>query len=559
MKQFKRIFEKSKKTIIIVLISTTVILSASYVNKNFELTKNLDIFASLYRELYINYVDDINSAELVKTAIDGMLESLDPYTVFIPESEIEDYRFITTGQYGGIGSLIHYRNNQVIITEPYKNFPAHKAGLVAGDILLEVNGRSTIDMNVEDVRTLLHGQPGSEVVLTVKKHGLENPVKVTLQREIIKVDNIPFHGMINENTGYIKLIGFTQTASSEFREAFNALKANAGFENLVIDLRGNGGGLLNEAVNIVNLFLDKDKTVVETKGRIKERNTTHKTLNNPLDKEIPLVVLTDRGSASASEIVAGAIQDFDRGVIVGERTFGKGLVQNIVPLTYNTQLKVTIAKYYIPSGRCIQAIDYAKRNEDGSVATIPDSLKVAFKTQNGRTVYDGGGLEPDVTVDAGFPANITIELLIQYMIFDYASKFFFEHKEIAAAEEFEITDDIYNDFILFTKEKDFKYTSLSETKMNELVEAAKEDEYFSLLENYILDLKQKVKTTKENDIYTHSPEIKRLLKDEIIGRYYLANGRIRASLKVDEDILEAVNILNDKERYQAILSGTSSN
>ncbi|MBS4014203.1 MAG: S41 family peptidase [Bacteroidetes bacterium] len=551
----KNLSRKFKKAIIIILITVSVVISAGFVNKNFELTKNLDIFATLYRELFINYVDEINSAELIKTAIDSMLESLDPYTVFIPESEIEDYRFITTGQYGGIGAIIHYREKEVVITEPYAGFPAYKGGLVAGDVIVEVSGRSTADMDFDDVKTLLHGQPGSEVVLTVRKYGLETPQKVTLTREIIKVDNIPFYGMINEKTGYIKLMGFTQSASAEFKEAFMKLKQEHNLESLVIDLRGNGGGLLNEAVNIVNLFVDKDKTVVETKGRIEERNTVHKTLNVPIDRDIPIAVLTDRGSASASEIVAGAIQDFDRGVIIGERTFGKGLVQNIIPLVYNTQMKVTVAKYYIPSGRCIQAIDYAKKNEDGSIAEIPDSLKVAFKTANGRVVYDGGGLEPDVTVEKPYPANITVELIIQYMMFDYATKFFHENKAIASVTEFEITDNIYNDFISFVNGKNFSFKSLSEEKMDELIAAAKEDEYFENLEKYIVDLKQKVKATKEKDIYTHSSEIKRLLKDEIIGRYYYSRGRIEASLKADEDILEAINLLNNPERYKSVLSG----
>jgi len=555
MREMKNLSRKFKKAIIIILITVSVVISAGFVNKNFELTKNLDIFATLYRELFINYVDEINSAELIKTAIDSMLESLDPYTVFIPESEIEDYRFITTGQYGGIGAIIHYREKEVVITEPYAGFPAYKGGLVAGDVIVEVSGRSTADMDFDDVKTLLHGQPGSEVVLTVRKYGLETPQKVTLTREIIKVDNIPFYGMINEKTGYIKLMGFTQSASAEFKEAFMKLKQEHNLESLVIDLRGNGGGLLNEAVNIVNLFVDKDKTVVETKGRIEERNTVHKTLNVPIDRDIPIAVLTDRGSASASEIVAGAIQDFDRGVIIGERTFGKGLVQNIIPLVYNTQMKVTVAKYYIPSGRCIQAIDYAKKNEDGSIAEIPDSLKVAFKTANGRVVYDGGGLEPDVTVEKPYPANITVELIIQYMMFDYATKFFHENKAIASVTEFEITDNIYNDFISFVNGKNFSFKSLSEEKMDELIAAAKEDEYFENLEKYIVDLKQKVKATKEKDIYTHSSEIKRLLKDEIIGRYYYSRGRIEASLKADEDILEAINLLNNPERYKSVLSG----
>lgn len=553
-KKKNKLFVKRRNFVIVALISLSIIVSAGFVNKNFELTKNLDIFATLYRELALNYVDEVNPSELINTAINSMLGTLDPYTNFIPESEIEDYRFMTTGKYGGIGALIQYRDSTVVISQPYKDFPAYKAGLVAGDVILEVNGLSTSKLGLDDVRELLHGQPDTEVELLVKRYGEEEAVVKTVVREIIQVDNVPYYSIVNDNYGYIKLTGFTQSASAEFRKAFDDLRNNNELEGLIIDLRGNGGGLLNEAVNIVNLFVEKDQIVVETKGKIEERNTSHKTLNQPVAPNIPITILTDMTSASASEIVAGAIQDFDRGVIVGERTFGKGLVQNIVPLTYNTQLKVTIAKYYIPSGRCIQAVDYAKRNEDGSIAKIPDSLKVAFTTKNGRIVYDGGGIEPDVNTAKDTTANITYELMRKYMIFDYASKFYHENKEIVAPEEFEITEDIYNEFIEFTEKHDFDFSTESEKHLELIAEKAKEESYYEYINNNISELHTKLLSLKENDIYEYRDQIKMLLKDEIISRYYYTNGRIRASMKVDKDINEALEILKDKNRYNFILS-----
>ena len=551
----KKFFLNSKKAILAIFLSGAIFISASYVNRNFELTKNLDIFATLYRELYVNYVDEINPSELIKTAIDSMLESLDPYTNFISESEIEEYRFMTTGQYGGIGAAIHRRDDKIVISEPYQGFPAQKAGLIAGDIILEINENPADKLSIDDVRVLLHGQPGTESTLKIKRYGEEEPILITLDREIIKVDNIPYYGMLDDNTGFIKLIGFTQGASLEFREALLSLKNDHDMENLIIDLRGNGGGLLNEAVSIVNLFIEKDKVVVETRGRITERNTTHRTLNNPVDTDIPLAVLIDRGSASAAEIVAGAIQDFDRGVVIGERTFGKGLVQNIVPLAYNTQLKVTIAKYYIPSGRCIQAIDYAQINEDGSVAEIPDSLKVPFETQNGRIVYDGGGIEPDIQSEKPYPASITIALIRQFFVFDYASKYFYMNDSIDSPGTFEINENIYSDFVEFVNSGELSYETSSEEQIERIIEAAQDDDYYHLLEDYIINLKQKVEKTKADDIYTHKDEIKMLLKDEIIGRYYYTKGRIKASLDADDDIITAIETVNNKEKYSEILSG----
>jgi carboxyl-terminal processing protease len=555
MNLFKRINAKTRLTMLIIaLVGSTVFLTA-FGSRNFEIAKNLDIFASLFRELVINYVDDVNPAELMKTGIDEMLYSLDPYTNFISESQIEDMRFMTTGQYGGIGALITTRGEYTIITEPYEGFPAFKAGLLPGDRILEISGQSVIGMGSEDVRELLKGQPGTTISLLIRREGEPKPLVKPVTREVVTISNIPYYGMLNETTGYIKLTGFTQNAGREVRDAFNELRQNHQVQSIVLDLRGNGGGLLNEAVNITNLFVEKNQLVVSTQGKIAERNTNHRTLNNPIDTEIPLVVLVDRGSASASEIVAGAIQDFDRGVIIGHRTFGKGLVQNVVPLSYNTQLKVTVAKYYIPSGRCIQAIDYAQRNEDGSVAQIPDSLKTAFTTLNGRVVYDGGGIEPDILIPPQMLSNVSVALLTRFLIFDYANYFFRKHQTIPQADQFEITDVIYNDFVAFLSDKDYEYVTSSERLLADLKEASKHEKYYDAIASEYEALRQKMMHNKEEDLLNFRDEISYLLKEEIASRYYYQKGRVLASLSSDKEVAKAVEILSNGNGYRSILAG----
>jgi len=553
MKTIRKYYRKPLTIAAFVAIVLTSVISTAYVSKNFEIVKNLDIFNTLFRELVVNYVDEINTAELIKTGIDEMLYSLDPYTNFIPESEIEDFRFMTTGQYGGIGALIMRRGDYIFISETYEGFPADKAGLLPGDKIIKINDQSARNRTQEEVSSLLKGQPGTEVVIEIQRGGYEENLVISMEREVVRIDNIPYYGLVGDKTGYIKLTSFTQNAGREVRDAFNNLRNEHNIENIILDLRGNGGGLLNEAVNITNLFVDRNKVVVQTKGKIAERNTTHRTLNNPVDKEIPLVVLVDRASASASEIVAGAIQDFDRGVIIGQRTFGKGLVQNVVPLSYNTQLKVTVAKYYIPSGRSIQAIDYALRDEDGSVSHIPDSLKVPFETANGRVVFDGGGIEPDIENDPMKLSNISLALLTQFHIFEFANEFYRRNDSIPPADQFEITEEIFNEFLKFLEGRDYSYTTESELYVKRLKSIAQKEKYFSSIEQQIKDIEQRIAQSKEKDLITFSNEIKFILKNEIAGRYYKQRGRIISTLSDDPDILEALNLFNNPKKYQALL------
>lgn len=558
MKWLSLIKNKSVKVSLVVFSLSVVMLTAGFVNNQFEISKNLDIFATLFKQLHLNYVDDINSSSLIKTAIDEMLVSLDPYTNYIPEDEVEDLRFMTTGQYGGIGALIQKRDEYIMITDPYFGFPAQKAGLNAGDIITEVNDKDIRKLTSSEVSDLLRGQPGTPVKLKYRRLNVKEEMVKEIMREEVKIDNIPYSGLISNNIGYIKLTSFTQNAGKEVKDAFVDLKTKTNLEGVVLDLRGNGGGLLNEAVNIANIFVDKGHLVVSTKGKMADKNSRHQTLNPAVDNEIPLVVLVDRGSASASEIVAGAFQDLDRGLIIGQRTFGKGLVQNVFPLSYNAKLKITVAKYYIPSGRCIQAINYAERNEDGSINRIPDSLKVAFKTKNGRTVYDGGGIEPDVKVEPFEYSNISISLVTKNLIFDYATKFFYENEKIPPVAEFKITDKIYKDFLAFIADKDYDYTTQSEKKLKELKDIAEKEKYFESLKNEYENLNKKLIHNKDEDLVNFRQEIEFLLKNEIVSRYYYQKGRIENNLDFDAEVDSAVAVIKDKSRYNQLLKITET-
>ena len=548
--------KKSKKIVLVVSLLLTSIFSVGFVDNYFEISKNIDIFTTLYKELNIFYVDETDPGELMKKAIDSMLESLDPYTTYIPESEMEDFRFMTTGQYGGIGAIISKRGDYVIISEPYEGFPANKAGLIAGDKLLEINGKSVKGKSTEDVSKVLKGQPNTTVNVLIERIGKDSPFEVELKREEIKVKSVPYSTVLEGNIGYIKMTSFTRNVSNEVAEAFKEISEGVELNGLIFDLRGNPGGLLNEAVNTTNLFIEKGQEVVSTKGKVKDWDKIYNSLNDPLDKEIPLVVLINSRSASASEIVSGAIQDLDRGVVVGQRSFGKGLVQQTRKLSYNSQLKVTIAKYYIPSGRCIQALDYSDRNEDGSVGTISDSLKTEFKTLNGRSVWDGGGINPDVVLEPRKYSNILASIMSKRYIFDFANDFYREHSSITSPSDFELTDSLYLVFTNYLQGKEYDYETRTEKAIQKLAKDAEKEKYSEDLQKEIDVLDQKMKASKTNDLERFKDQISQVIESEIVTRYYFQNGRIEASLKHDDEVNKAIEILKDSDTYKSILNGT---
>ena len=548
-------FSKTKKAVIVIVgIFAFAISFYSFKqdDKNFQIAKNLDIYYTLFRELNLFYVDDINPTKLVKTSVDKMLESLDPYTNFIPEDDIEDFRFMTTGEYAGIGALISKQNGKILISEPYEGFPAQKSGLKAGDILLEVAGKSTEKLSTEDVSALLKGPANKPVVVKVQRYGQKKPMDIEIMREKIQIDPVPYYGMLDKETAYIRLSNFTENCTERVKMALIELKEKHGAKTLVLDLRSNPGGLLIEAVRIANLFIPKGQEIVSTRGKVKQWDKVYTATENPIDTVMPIAVLVNRGSASASEIVAGAIQDLDRGMIIGTRTFGKGLVQTTRDLSYNAKLKITTAKYYIPSGRCIQALDYTHRNEDGSVGIVPDSLISKFKTKKGRVVFDGGGVAPDLTVEDETLSNVTVNLVTGSVIFDFATYYNSKTEKIASPEEFVITPEIYADFIQFVKGQDFKYESKTESELDNLLEVAKREKYYDISKDEFDKLKSKLGHNLDQDMEHFKKEISELMADEIVSRYYYQKGAIKAALRDDSDVKKALDILHKPEGYAAI-------
>ena len=559
--QKKKQMKKIKIFIVGLALGASAWLSYGFADNYFELSKNLDIFSTVFKELNTYYVDDTEPGQLMKTAIDEMLASLDPYTNYIPESKIEDFRFMTTGQYGGIGALIHKDSNKIIVSEPYEGFPAYNAGLKAGDVIKTIDNQSVEGKSTSDISTILKGQPGTTLKVEVERptaNGTETMIK-EVNLENIKIDDVPYYGMLNDEVGYIKLVGFTQTASKEFIAAFKDLKENKDMKKLVFDLRGNGGGLLIEAVDIVNVFVPKGSKIVETRGKLKEWDAVYAARNEALDTEIPLVVLVDETSASASEIVSGALQDYDRAVIIGKQTFGKGLVQQTRPLSYNAQLKVTVAKYYIPSGRCIQRIDYSNKDQKGTAQIVPDSLISAFKTvKNKREVMDGKGIKPDILTDKELLSPITRTIIRKYYIFNYATQFALENPKIAKPESFNLSDEQYNDFVAFLDDKDISYTTKSERLMEELKEIAIKEKYFDGAKSEYTALEDKISKDKDEDLTKFKTEISEFLANEIISRYYYQDGRIQQSLALDQDVMAAKENLSNILDHKSILAGTYS-
>lgn len=543
--------QKIKQGLQIALLFITVgARSQQPINSDFEILKNLELFEMVYKNIDMSYVDEPNPGKLMRIAIDAMLLELDPYTKYIPESQIEEFKLMTTGQYGGIGALIQQQNGKVVITNAYENWPAAKAGLIPGDIFIEINDKNVEKLSSEEVSDILTGTPGSSIKVKVNRQG--EMITKTFNREEIKLSPVPYVGMVNEDIGYIKFVSFTQTAAEEVLKGFTELKAK-GMKKLIFDLRGNGGGLLIEAVKIVNMFVEKGETIVWMKGRSEGDKTTWTATLKPTDLEIPIVVLVDDGSASASEIVSGALQDLDRAVIVGHTSYGKGLVQRPMDLKYNAKVTITIAKYYTPSGRCIQKLDYKNRSTGSSAQSISDSLITKFKTKNGREVIDGRGIEPDVKIPEREFSRLTMMTVVNNIIFEYATKFYVEHKEIANARAFKFTDIMYHDFSQFVLSKEFTYSTASSELMDQLKKTAEQENFFKDAEVEFNALYNKLKPSKERDLEKFKPELIELLEDEIVGRYYYDSGRIEHAMVGDPFILEAIEILNDSPRYKQIL------
>lgn len=521
--------------------------------KYFDIAKSLDIFATLFKEVNAYYVDEVAPEKLIRQGIEGMLQSLDPYTDYIPEDELETFQISTTGQYGGIGAVIGVINDKTVVTHPYRNFPAYKSGLRVGDEILTINGKSVQGKTTTEISSMLKGPAKTQLEVKIRRAGKNDTETISIVREKISLSNLSYYGMAEPGVGYMRLDDFTPGAADEVASALKELK-KSGAKKLILDLRNNPGGLLHEAVNIVSLFIDKGLPVVSTKGKVEEWNKTYKTLNAPLDKEIDLVILVGEGSASASEIVAGALQDYDRAVLVGQRTFGKGLVQTTRPLAYNAQLKVTTAKYFIPSGRCIQALDYAHRKADGSVERFADSLKLEYKTKAGRKVFDGGGLDPDVKVDDKYVATITSSLVNAGLVFEYASKYYAAHSTKPDLANFKVTDKDFDDFLDFIRKEKFEYTTTLQDDMQKLLETAKKERYYEQVGKELEELKNRMEAGKAADLKNYKEEIMEILSEQIAFHYDLYQGQAQVFLKTDNAIQEAKKLLNDSVAYKKLLS-----
>ena len=522
----------------------------------FEIVKNVDIFISILNELNDKYADEISPGELTQTAIKAMLKSLDPYTVYYPEADIESYRMSMAGDHSDVDVAIQNIDGKMVITDIMENSPSAKAGLRVGDQILKVNTQNASSSTVEGLQIAMRGQPGSTYDIEIFRPTDNKNLNFKIKREKIKQPNIPYSGVLGDKVGYIKLNQFLENAGKEIHESFDKLKEE-GIEYLIIDLRDNGGGLLGEAVNIIDLFVGQDIAVVETKGKIEEMNRIYKTHFPAVDADIPIVVLVNEHSASASEIVSGTLQDLDRAVIVGKKSFGKGLVQKVFPMDYNTSMKITVSKYYIPSGRCVQNIEYFDRDTTKGGYKIPDSLAVAYKTKNGRTVYDKGGVEPDVPVSDEVVPDILSSLIEARAIFDFANDYRAKHETIAEAEKFTVDDAIYNEFLKYLKEKQYAYTSSLEETLAALKEKAEDEKSFSSIQTAYNQLKTQLENLKTQDLTTHKAEISRALTQEIVSRYYYSTGKLINSLHHDAYIDAAKSVLLNKSRYQSILSPKS--
>jgi carboxyl-terminal processing protease len=538
-----------KRILLVVLVAATtrpVVLPAQ--SKYFDIAKNLEIFANAYREVNHSYVDQLDPNQLMRRGLDAMLTGLDPFTNYISETDVEGWRIQSDGQYNGVGASGKRMGDYVVVTEIIENSPAHKSGLKVGDVLLSIEGQSAKNRTEQEVQQFLRGYPGTKASIMVQRPGESKEVKITLERGEVIIPNVPHSGLVAENIGYINLTTFTQNAGGNVAEALIRLKEkNPELKGVILDLRENGGGLLNEAIDLVNVFVPKGELVASTKGKVPEWDISLRTQGPPVDKDIPVVVLVNRHSASASEVTSGALQDLDRAVVMGQLTYGKGLVQNTKDVGYNAKIKLTTAKYYIPSGRCIQAVRY----KDGVPVDIPESERAVFKTRNGRTVLDGGGVKPDVALPVDTAEGIVRALLEQDVIFDFATEYTLKHPKIDSIEIFEFTE--FDEFVQYVPKHKFQYRTKSEIKLEEL-KALAEKEHLPL-DADLEALESKIQTAKKEELTRYKDRILHEIEQEIVGRYYFQRGKVRKNLVNDPEVKEAVRLLNDRPRYNAILAG----
>ena len=531
---------------------TLALLSLSLLSqgqgKYFDIAKNLEIFANAYKEVNHSYVDELDPSKVLRAGLDAMLGDLDPYTNYISETDIEGYRIQTDSKYNGMGAEGKLMGDFMIVTEIFENSPAHKAGLKVGDAIVAVDGQDAKGKTEGQVLDFLRGFPGTKTELMIRRPGESKELKITLEREEVDVPNVPHFGLVAENIGYANLTTYTRDAAANVANALEELKKkNPGLKGFILDLRGNGGGLLNEAVNLVNVFVPRGEFVVSTKGKVAEWDNMFRTLNNPSDEKIAVIVLIDKWSASASEVTSGALQDLDRAVIMGQRSYGKGLVQNMKDIGYNAKVKLTTAKYYVPSGRCIQAVRY----KNGEPVDIPESERAQFKTRNGRIVYDGGGIKPDVVLPHDTATGVVKALLDQHLIFDYVTQYALRHKSIDSVEIFSFNE--WDDFSRFVQSKNFDYETATEKKIKELTTIASSENL--PLSTDIQALDAKVKMEKKGELTKNKARILHEIEQEIVGRYYFQRGKVRKNLKNDPEVDEAVKLLNDPARYKSILTG----
>lgn len=552
---FQKMNKTVKRSLVGLILLTTLGISAYKVDDRlFEIAKNLDIFATMYKELNALYVDEINPTKAMRVGIQAMLKELDPYTVFYPEDEIEDYFTMNVGTYNGIGATIEYFEGKHIVAMLYEDSPADKAGIKIGDRITKINNVDVTDKNDAEFGRLLKGQTGTSVKLSLDRTGQVKPLQISVGRDVIKTPNVPHYGMINDEVGYIQLTDFSKTAAKEIKTATLELK-DKGMKNLVIDLRGNPGGLLNMAVEICNFYLPKNLLVVETKGKVKEWNYKYQTKEQPLDTEMPIVVLINGRSASASEIVSGTLQDYDRAVLVGQRSFGKGLVQITKDLSYNTKMKVTTSKYYIPSGRCIQAIDYGYRKSDGSFGKLPDSLRVPFKTKGGRLVLDGAGIDPDITTKSANQSEFVKALIKSKMIFYYANKYYFDNQNNKPKENFTLENRIMGEFDNWLKNQTYVYETADQKGIEALIKNSKESGEYAKMKSSLDELKKVADQNNQSLVMKNWEQIKESLEIEILSRYYYQKAMKFVAFEKDKDIQEALKLFANPQKYKSILAG----